>query len=58
MIEHTKKDYFDFLYNLRKLGYCNMWESPIWLKEAFNISINESRAIFNNWVKNFDKKRA
>lgn len=53
-----KKDYFDFLNDLRESGLINMFESPSHLKSEFpELMQKEANKVFSEWALNFGKNK-
>ncbi len=48
---------FNFLYELRESGKINMFESPRYLMDMFDISFKEAIDLFVEWTTTFDPER-
>ena len=49
-----RKEYYEYLENLRKSGITNMWGGVPFLVDEFGLSYDEAKAILQDWIKNYD----
>jgi len=50
-----RKEYYNFLEELRKSGVTNMWGAAPFLQAEFDISDTEAREILLDWIKNYSE---
>lgn len=50
-----RKQYYEFLEELRKSGVTNMWGAAPFLQAEFDISAAEARDILLDWIKNYSE---
>lgn len=55
MIDSKKKEYFDYLVELRDSGVTNMFGAAPYLQHAFNLDRYEARNILIEWMESFSK---
>ena len=54
--QESKEGIFAILDDWREKGHFNMFEAPIHLRSAFNMTKQQSYDIFSEWSENFGKK--
>ena len=48
-MERTMHEYFEYLTDLRDGGTMNMMWAPTMLQKTFDLSVKESREVFQKW---------
>lgn len=54
-MDESRKEYYEFLEELRKSGVTNMWGAAPFLEAEFDISSQEARDILLDWIKNYSE---